>query len=81
MKKEFRPPEDIIKPLRTMRKWARAGIKNEPPKIILKGWWWKRFIPKYRRQEFLMNWWIKKEWSAGLWKKYLNRINKELLKR
>ena len=76
--KEFRLPKKIAEPMRLLRKWARAGIKNEPPRLVFTKWWYK-FIPSKRKQLFFINWWFAKEWKNGLWKKYMKKLREQLL--
>jgi len=44
------------------------------PVITLKGWWWKRFIPKYRRQREVMQ-----ALTEYTYKENKDKINKAIL--
>ncbi len=61
---------------RHIRRWAEKSFDRTPPEIVIKGWWWKRFIPKYRKQKFFMNWLLEKEWKEGLGKKIRKKMSK-----
>lgn len=38
---------------------------DAPPHIVLHGWWWKRYIPFFRRQQnVIMEMW-QAQWSNG----------------
>jgi len=38
--------------------------RNHPPRIELKGWWWKRHIPHYQRMRNIMQKMIDMNWES-----------------
>ena len=48
--------------------------KHHPPVLELRGWWWKRYIPHYRKMRDVMQKLIEEEWGNNyeridhLWK-------------
>lgn len=60
-------------------------FKNYPPEIILKGWWWKRFFPKWRKIKNVMNDIVANEYNKnpqGFVNTVINEmIDKEYLKK
>lgn len=41
-------------------------LKNNPPKLTLKGWWWKKYFSHFKRQQEIMQ-----ELSDYRWINYL----------
>jgi hypothetical protein len=39
--------------------------KNHPPRIQLLGWWWKKYIPHFQRQQKAMQQLIDSDWQNG----------------
>jgi len=52
---------------------------NYPPRIELKGWWWKKYIPHYRRMQKLIQQLLDRKWmdEHENIKKELNRLRIE----
>lgn len=52
---------------------------STPPTIVLKGWWWKRYLPRYRRIKEAMNALVQYEWDKGMEKQIHNMILDQLM--
>ena len=67
IKKEVKSMEkdELLKRMDEMVKEAREWRLNNPPQIIPEGWWWKKFVPKYRRLKKLMDAQFAHEWKNG----------------
>ena len=37
--------------------------RNAPPRVELKGWWWKKYIPHYRRMQSALQHFIDMNWQ------------------
>lgn len=58
-----------------MNQEKKPGLRvDDCPTIELRSWWWKRFIPHYRRQSQLMNDLLKYEWEHGCREAHYNRL-------
>ena len=44
------------------------------PQIVLNGWWWKKYIPHYRKQSQVMNDLHLHEWMNGGYEKHFEKI-------
>lgn len=51
--------------------------KNYPPRIELRGWWWKKHIPHFKRQQEVMQKLIDYDWKNGL----AERVSQEMERR
>jgi len=38
---------------------------DAPPHLVLQGWWWKRYIPFFRRQQRVVNEMFYQQWENG----------------
>lgn len=61
------------------------GIKQRTcPKIVLLGWWWKKYIPYYQKKSKIMNDIMMKDWVERgyyIWLEQMrNKTTSELLK-
>lgn len=48
--------------------------KNWPPRIELHGWWWKKYIPHFKRQRDAMQAIIDHQWDNGMAEELSDRM-------
>ncbi len=53
--------------------------KQMCPKIVLKGWWWKKYFPHYRNLSKTMNAIMLKDWMDGGAEKFLDESQHKMI--